>query len=103
MLDVDERARLRLPAGGVRVHLADGSSLCAARVVLATSSKVPAPVPACLLNAGGPLARGLDGPKAVDVDAQPVSGAHVGVIGGGTAAATLALAALSRGASQVSC
>jgi thioredoxin reductase len=101
MLDDNDRVRLKLPAGGVRIHLADGSSLCAARVVLATSSKAAAPLPPCLLNAGGPLASGLDGALAVDVDAQPVTGANVCIIGGGTTAATLALAALSRGAKQV--
>ena len=101
MLDDSDRVRLQLPAGGVRIHLADGSSLCAARVVLATSSKAPAPLPPCLLNAGRPLASGLDGASAVDVDAQPASGANVCVIGGRTTAATQALAALSRGAKLV--
>ena len=100
MLDDNDRVRLKLPAGGVRIHLADGSSLVAARVVLATSSKASA-LPPCLLDSGGPLTSGLDGASAVDVDAQPVTGANVCIIGGGTAAATLALAALSRGATQV--
>lgn len=101
VLDAQERQRLKLPAGGVRVAMADGSSLVAAQVVLACSFKTAAPLPACLVAAGGPLGVGLDGPHACDVNATPLQTARVAILGGGTNAATLALAALRAGA-QVS-
>jgi cation diffusion facilitator CzcD-associated flavoprotein CzcO len=100
LLEPEERARLRLPAGGLRVHLSDGGSLVAAQVVLSCAHTQPAPLPPALA-AGGPSSSLLQGPAACDADAVTLQGARVAVVGGGTSAATLALCALHRGATQV--
>jgi len=81
--------------------MADGNSFIAAQVVLACSFKTPAPVPECLTAANGLFSSGLDGPNACDVEATRLNKATVAILGGGTAAATLALAALHAGAAHV--
>jgi len=86
----------------VRVRLEGGGALLAAQVVLAATHYAPAPPPPPLAAAaaGGRLhvfARGA--PLPARLPGAP--GARVAVVGGGTSGATLALAALARGAAHV--